>query len=173
MSQAMCAKNDNGAYCVGQPVTSTSSGLSLQQILQYISSPISALRRRTDTLAVAPNMTTFADSNIAFMLIDPSLPSTSLCGACTRNILTSYINFESNVLYTPGLPQSQILKGQTELYTAVQGTCGANFMSGAVQAAGGLSGGTFSSGALAVGADLQKIVGLVTGAFILAVSSAL
>lgn len=135
--------------------------------MQYIASPISALSRRSSSPALTPNMTTFGSSNIAFLLISPDLPSSTLCTPCTRNVLTSYINFESSVPYAPGLPSSQLFPGQSDLYNAVQRTCGASFLSGAVQAAGGLA----TSGA--VGVDFQKIIGFVAGAFILAVSLAL
>ena len=38
------------------------------------------------------------------------------------------------------IANSPLLGGQTDLYKAVTSECGSNFLSGAVQAAGGLSG---------------------------------
>jgi len=38
------------------------------------------------------------------------------------------------------LGESPLMSGQTQLYLAVQNTCGATFMKGTVQAAGRLSG---------------------------------
>jgi len=61
--------------------------------------------------------------------------------------MTQYINFESAVPYAPGLNKSSIMSGQSPLYSAISSECGASFMSGAVQAAGGLSGGLVSNGA--------------------------
>lgn len=75
------------------------------------------------------------------------MESAILCTTCTRNVLTGYFSFESDVLYGPGLSNSILLGGQNELVGAIQQKCGANFLNGAVQAAGGIKQGTFHSGA--------------------------
>jgi len=116
-------------------------------------------------------MTTYHDTNLAFLFLTPSQDATTLCTACSRNVLTAYINFESDVPYAPGLNQSQLLDTQSALYSAIQSKCPAGFLNGAVQAAGGIvTEGPFSSGA--VSAEFQSILVLAMGVATLAVSFA-
>lgn len=180
---SICSKDDNGAWCVmaattttreiGDTVAGDSSSPSLAQLLALLYTDNSgALKRRADVTAILPNMTTYHDTNLPFIFFTPDLDATKLCTACSRNVLTAYMNFESNVPYGPGLSQSQLLDTQSALYSAVQSKCPSGFLSGAVQAAGGLSsGGLFSSGAIStVGAEYQSILALAMGAATLAVS---
>ncbi|KIM41863.1 hypothetical protein M413DRAFT_445073 [Hebeloma cylindrosporum] len=181
---SICSKDDSGAWCVMAATTTTrevsdavagdSSSLSLSQLLALLYTDNSgALKRRADVTAILPNMTTYHDTNLPFLFFTPSLDATKLCTTCSRNVLTAYINFESNVPYGPGLAQSQLLDTQSALYSAIQEKCPAGFLSGAVQAAGGLSGGLFSSGAIStVGAEYQSILALAMGVATLAVSVA-
>jgi hypothetical protein len=67
---------------------------------------------------------------------------------------------------------SILLGGQSALYIAVQSKCPANFLNGAVQAAGGLSGSS-SSAFPTYGAEYQHIIALVMGAVIMVISVAL
>jgi hypothetical protein len=147
LTTAACSKDDSGNYCVTQaqlPASSPSSA----DIQQVLASPDHTI-----------NATTYSTYNIPFFFLQPSLPSDKLCNVCTRNIMTSYMNFEAKVPYAPGLAKSVLLRNQPELYTSIQTTCGSTFLSGAgVQAAGGLSGGTFSSGAIQIGANQGFIV---------------
>jgi hypothetical protein len=61
------------------------------------------------------------------------------------------------------------LGGQMPLYNGISSTCGANFLSGAVQAAGGLSGGLGSgdgssdSAAITTVADMKTVVSVALG----------
>jgi hypothetical protein len=114
-------------------------------------------------------MATYHDNNLPFLFITSNLDATKLCTTCTRNILTAYINFESNVPFGPGLSNSQILNTQPDLYAAIQTKCPSGFLSGAVQAAGGLSGGMFSSGAIPT-VEYQSIFAMAMGVATLAVS---
>ena len=159
---------------VSDTVAGDSSSLPLSQLLAFLYTDNSgALKRRADSSAFLPNMTTYHDTNLPFIFFTPSLDATKLCTACSRNVLTAYINFESNVPYGPGLSQSQLLDTQSALYDAIQQKCPAGFLSGAVQAAGGLSGPLLSSGAIStVGAEYQSILALTLGAATLAVSVA-
>jgi hypothetical protein len=77
----------------------------------------------------------------------------------------SYINFESDLQYASGIGSSQLLKNQPALVSGVQDKCGNNFLSGAVQAAGGLgSGGTgLTSGASSVVRDFQGVAAFIVG----------
>ncbi|KAJ6556884.1 hypothetical protein B0H10DRAFT_1967543 [Mycena sp. CBHHK59/15] len=81
-------------------------------------------------------------------------------------ILTAYIDAEANTNYAPGIPQSTLMQGQTAIYAGVVNTCGSDFLTSTVKAAGGLgsSGTTGSSGAPRVRAAasvLAMLVGVV------------
>jgi hypothetical protein len=73
----------------------------------------------------------------------------------------SYFNFEQNVPYGPGISKSPLMGGQMDLYNAVNNACGSDFFSGAVQAAGGLSGGLAGSTSAAVRSVSQSFGGVV------------
>ncbi|KAJ7153433.1 hypothetical protein C8R43DRAFT_1001906 [Mycena crocata] len=162
---AVCSTDDAGDYCLPQVDSSASSVLS----------PALATKSRRAADAVAaymPNATTIRDNNILFLFLDGSRPKADLCTTCTRSILTSYINFEANTNYAPGIAQSVLMSGQSAIYQGVVSTCGADFLTKAVKAAGGLgqSGTSGSSGALSVRANgvLVMLVGaLGFAAFVL------
>lgn len=78
----------------------------------------------------------------------------------------------SNYPYAPGINNSLILENEPELYDSIESTCGANFLSGAVQAAGGLSSGIMSSDALQVlSRDVTVAISAIFGAAAFAVAS--
>ncbi|KAH9477108.1 hypothetical protein JR316_0011024 [Psilocybe cubensis] len=170
---SVCSKDDSGSWCVMADTTSTredsedsgeTSTLSLAKLMAMLYTKNSALQRRAPVSAIVPNITTYHDTNLPFIFFKPSLDATRLCTTCSRNVLTAYINFESNTPYAPGLSQSLLLSTQSDLYSAIQQKCPANFLSGAVQAAGGLSGGTFSSGAVStVGAASSGLFAIAMG----------
>jgi len=145
LKQAVCSQDGSG-YCIQSAAANTNGsktdvvengGSDVQQYLyEAVSKPLG--RRGVTDEEYTLNSTTWTANNVAFLGLQPTLLSAQLCVACTRNIMTPYITFESNVPYTPGLSQSSILSGQSALYNAIQSTCGASFLSGAVQAAGGL-----------------------------------
>lgn len=132
LRDATCSKDESGKYCAAEITGNAPSPSSLYSGSQKV---------------VTPNYDTLKSSNAAFLFLQPTLSSDKLCTPCTRSIVTSYISFESNTLYAPGLGQSILLAGQGPLYTAVQSSCGASFLSGAVQAAGSLSNSIIDSGA--------------------------
>jgi len=182
LSEAICTKDDNGEYCVSDlgsasgtsPAPAQSSLASIAQNLWSTASAASPARRDQAPIAVVPNVTTYESNNLVFLFLNANLSSAQLCTPCARNILTSYISFESSTPYGPGLGSSQLLGGQSALYQAVQTTCGASFLSGAVQAAGGLSGGILKSGAAPVAAlSNSGVVGTVLGAVALGVAALL
>ena len=74
----------------------------------------------------------------------------------------SYFNFEQSVPYAPGLNNSPLMGGQSELYNAVTNTCGSSFFGGAVQAAGGLSGGLAGSSSAATRSVSESFGDIVT-----------
>jgi len=163
---AVCCKGDNGQYCAIQSTASSgasnTSSLGNSDIQKYLWSTASTLSRRDSAITI-PNATTIEVHNIAFLLLQANLPASSLCTTCTRSIITSYINYESNVPYGLGLSQSTMFGGQTVLYNAIQSTCGASFLSGAVQAAGGISGGILSGAPRTVGVDFRGMMVVMLG----------
>jgi hypothetical protein len=155
MIQAACCKDDSGRYCATQIAGSAPSASSLYNNAQSV---------------ITPNFDTLKSSNGAFLFLSSSLPKEQLCTSCTRSIITAYVSFESNQPYAPGISNSELLGGQAGLYQAVQDTCGATFLNGALQAAGGLAGGitsSFNSPAdrASVSGGLAALVGAVGVAF--------
>jgi len=190
LRNAVCSKDDSGKYCVTQskpaPATSSASDGGPDKALagggtymspqaaqaNLVNSGPAANARRADAPALIPNTTTFRNSNLLFLFFRSDLASADLCVTCARNTLTAYINFESSVPYAPGLSASVLLSNQNTLYTAIQNTCGKSFLSGAVQAAGGLAGGKLTGGASQVaGGEVQGLLTVVTVLVSLAVSS--
>lgn len=55
------------------------------------------------------------------------------------------------------------MSAQVALYTAVQNACGKSFLSGAVQAAGGLSGGVLGSGSIRSIGDFSSTLTIILG----------
>jgi len=173
LTKSVCSKADDLKYCVVElgTTTSGSSGAAspsgkvhlanntpdLKQVQANLWIPTSSgpISRR-DEQAFYPNTTTFRSSNILFLLLQPAL-SNGLCLSCTRSILSSYIDFESSIPYAPGLGKSPLMGGQSALYNAVTTNCGPSFLSGSVQAAGGISGGIVSSGALDVAVSFKTL----------------
>ncbi|KAI5833029.1 hypothetical protein K523DRAFT_297047 [Schizophyllum commune Tattone D] len=120
---AVCSKGDSGDYCA-LSVSKYASGDDVQAAQKSLSS------------GSAGNA--FSANNLAFFFLTDSTDSNYLCTTCTRNVLTSFIDFESDTPYAPGLTNSELMGGQSKLYSGVGSTCGTSFLSGAVQAAGGL-----------------------------------
>jgi hypothetical protein len=177
LKNAVCTKDPNDKYCVIDITTPSSdagaSGAnvdvavgsnSVSSIKQYLWSKVSKTKRATaQTPAMIPNTTTYRNNNILFFLLQPKMDSTILCTACTRSVLMSYFNFEQSVPYGPGISKSPLMGGQMDLYNAVNNACGSDFFSGAVQAAGGLSGGLAGAAtSTAVRSVSQSFGGVVT-----------
>jgi hypothetical protein len=131
LKEAICAKDDDGSWCL--PKVTANIADADKSAIQ------STLSKRAP--AVSPNVGTYCSTNLAFLFVKPSWSEANLCTTCTKNILTSYINFESTLPYAPGLDSSALLCGQTELYQGITNTCGASFLQSQVQAAGGIASG--------------------------------
>ncbi|KAJ3569112.1 hypothetical protein NP233_g5267 [Leucocoprinus birnbaumii] len=171
MKQAICSKDDSGNYCI---VSSTSSGASgdldqVQQALSYV--PTSGTVSRRDESAIAANLTTFQDNYLPFLFRNGNMDNSALCTTCTRNILTSYFNYESDVMYAPGLANSELLGKQSALVGDIQNKCGANFLNGAVAAAGGIK--SEFNGAANVNDRFAGIMAIAAGGLTLAIASLL
>jgi hypothetical protein len=177
LQKSICSKDDSGNYCVSGPSKTTrefdeDGSLSLSKLLAllYFKADNGALTRRD--AAIVPNMDAIAHSNSMFLFFTPDLSSAQLCVTCFRQSLTAYINFESDIPFPYPLNSSTLLSGQLALYNAVQSKCPANFLNGAVTAAGGLAGSS-SSAIPTYSKEYQGIIALVMGAVTLVISIAL
>jgi len=166
----MCSKDNNGNWCVSGPSTSSrefdeeDSELGMSEILSllYMKNDNGALTSRDQSSAFVPNVTDIQANNLAFIFFTANLSATQLCVPCLRQVLTAYINFESNLPYAYSINESSILGMQSALYNAVEAKCPANFLTGSVEAAGGLAG--TSSAIPTYSAGYQRIIALAMGA---------
>jgi len=172
MSQAICAKGDSGKYCVlevGSTSNATGKGpaSNLESLWQPLSSKSS---RRGSPEVIVPDLQVFKDENLAFLGIQPTFSTQDLCQPCTRNVLNEYIKFTSSLPFAPGITNSLLMGGETDLYTSVQTKCGAPFLSGSVQAAGGISNGVMDNGAAGLEVSTRTVVSafsaIIAGFFI-------
>ncbi|GAA5898300.1 uncharacterized protein JCM6883_000986 [Sporobolomyces salmoneus] len=86
--------------------------------------------------SLLPNSQTYRSMSLPFLFLSSSLPSTTLCTPCTKQILTNYISFESRQPYALGLANSPILGGQGELWQGTGEKCGAGFLTNIMQMSG-------------------------------------
>ncbi|KAJ3936460.1 MAG: hypothetical protein NXY57DRAFT_1058505 [Lentinula lateritia] len=162
MKTALCSKSDSGSYCA-LSATSTSSSAAASASGASAATLASQAQQYISTSSGTVNGTTFSTTNLAFMFLQSTLTSAQ-CTTCTRNIMTSYINFESNAPYAPGIASSSLLSQQTSVYNAITSVCGSNFLSGVVQAAGGISTGSSDNGSLRSSAlDIRTIAAVIVG----------
>ncbi|KAK7688725.1 hypothetical protein QCA50_008264 [Cerrena zonata] len=136
LKKAICSKDDSGAYCA---TASTSSGTSLTSLYSKVTAAAQSVFKL--------NVSTLKSTNIAFLFLKATTDSAKLCTSCTRSIFTSYASWETSIPYGPGIANSPLLGGQSDLYNGMKSTCGDSFLTGAVQAAGSLSDGLISNGA--------------------------
>jgi hypothetical protein len=113
MRASLCAKDDSGATC-GASSASVSLGTSNSQSVLG---------------STAPNVSGWQSSGAAFLFLTPSLTSDK-CVPCTRQIVNSYISWESQTMYAPGLGGSLLLQKQGATLAQVKTVCGDNFLSG-------------------------------------------
>ncbi|KAJ3742857.1 hypothetical protein DFH05DRAFT_1536042 [Lentinula detonsa] len=162
MKTALCSKSDSGSFCA-LTATSTSSSAAASASGDSAATIASQAQQYISTSSGTVNTTTFAATNLAFMFIQSTLTSAQ-CTTCTRNVMTSYINFESNAPYAPGIASSLLLGHQTSVYNAITSVCGSNFLSGVVQAAGGISTGSSDNGSLkSLALDIKTIAAVFAG----------
>ncbi|KAF7307873.1 hypothetical protein MKEN_01147800 [Mycena kentingensis (nom. inval.)] len=143
---SVCAKNDEGEWCAMESKANSTSD------------SVSSVVRRADSdsdegeaPAYMPNAATINSNNLLFLLLSGSLPKESLCTTCTKSVLMNYVQFESQLAYAPGLGQSVLFAGQPQLYNDVVATCGSDFLTSAVKAAGGLGQGSTDGESAAMG----------------------
>lgn len=132
LRQSICSKDDSGASCVGQ----IKANVAVSSLYSNVGS--------AGQTVLKPNAQTIASDNILFLGLHAGLPKEQLCTACTRNVLTNYVNFQTTTPYGPGMSNTQMFTGQSNLYQDVQSTCGSSFLAGTM-AAGSLSDGVGSN----------------------------
>lgn len=176
-SQAVCTKDDSGNYCVLEVGSTSNSTKTLLSSDSTDSPPVDGLwsplpngnTRRGEDQVVIPNLQEFKRLNLVFLGLLPSLTADQLCKPCTRNVLNQYIQFMSSIPYAPGIQNSPTMGGETDLYNAVQQKCGAPFLSGSVQAAGGISG-NILNGAAGLSVHTRTVAGalfaIICGLFV-------
>jgi hypothetical protein len=100
---------------------------------------------------ITPNMTTYRNTNLPFLFLQPTMKQSTLCTPCTREVMVSYIKWETAFPYALGLSQSPILGGQSELWNAINATCGPTYVK-AITSEVGIAAASFnsSSGALSL-----------------------
>ncbi|GAA6010390.1 hypothetical protein JCM11491_006300 [Sporobolomyces phaffii] len=86
--------------------------------------------------SLLPNSETYRSMSLPFLFLSSSLPSSTLCTPCTKQILTNYISFESRQPYALGLANSPILGGQGDLWQGTGEKCGSGFLSNIMQMSG-------------------------------------
>ncbi|KAI0278914.1 hypothetical protein BGY98DRAFT_916382 [Russula aff. rugulosa BPL654] len=127
LASAVCQKDTSNNYCVASYSSSNTTKRA-------------SLDRRDDSQEVfMPNAELFSTKNVAFLGIQPSLSATQLCVPCTREVMNIYIAQLGRIPYAPSISKSVLFPSEPELYTAINQKCGASFLGGAVQAAGGLA----------------------------------
>jgi len=140
---SVCSKDTSGNYCAAESST--------------------IARRDQLTTDFIPNITLFTENNLQFIFYQADLNATELCTSCARQIITAYINFESDSPYASGLNSSSLLGTQSALYNAIVAKCPTNFLTNSgAEAAGGLSGSP-SSAISTYGAGYQRLVALLVG----------
>jgi hypothetical protein len=123
---SLCQKNSAGSYCVTTQSSNTTKRSSLD-------------RRDSSQQVNMPNPSIYSQDDIAFLGISPNLAAAQLCTSCTRGVMNSYTSQLNSYPYGPGPSNSVLFPGMTTLYNAITQKCGASFLSGQAQAAGGLA----------------------------------
>lgn len=125
LPKVICLKDTSGKYCLANSTTSSTKRASLD--------------RRGSQEVFIPDAAEFSQNGIPFLGLLASETANNLCTPCTRQIVGAYTTQLSNVPYGPGMSNSQLLSGEPALYSAINSKCGASFLGGEVQAAGGLA----------------------------------
>jgi hypothetical protein len=124
---------------------------------------------------ITPNMTTYRNTNLPFLFLQPNMKASSLCTPCTREVMVSYIKWETAFPYALGLSQSPILGGQSELWNAINATCGQGYVK-AITSEVGITANAFNSSSNALsrfGQGSSGVGSIVAGAAIVAGAVAL
>jgi len=153
LKNVLCQK-ENSKYCVA----SASSPATKRALLN---------RRADAQEAFTPNITAFQQDNIPFLGLQPSLSKDQLCVPCTRDVMTTYTTQMNKYPYAPGTGNSVLLASEPALYGAINSKCGASFLGGAVEAAGGLATGAAPRSADGAFALAGSVIAAAAGAIAL------
>lgn len=106
-----------------------------------VSDPINSIKKRFMSMVqrdpaqsvntatvITPNMTTYRNTNLAYLFLQPNMNQAQLCTPCTREVMVSYISWEVTQPYALGLSSSSILGGQGALWNSINSTCGAAYV---------------------------------------------
>lgn len=117
-------------------VDSATQDYCVQRIAQESQSKVSAgtntasIGNSTNLATVyTPVASTYKDTNLPFLFLNPSMDNKTFCGSCASAIMINYISFENaNPYGYAPLNKSPILGGQSALYTAMTQKCPAAFI---------------------------------------------
>lgn len=123
--EAVCTRDDSNNYCVLNIASDSASQNSTTK--RSLSTEEGQLHRRQAVASENLNGTSLGSSNIAFLFLKTISDKAVLCSSCAKNVMASYISFETSIPYAIGLANSNILGNQAALYKAMQDTCGADF----------------------------------------------
>lgn len=133
---AVCTK-DKDEYCVLNIAQSTVTDEKKTSKRSMFEEDLSLEKRQSASDAassISSNSTN--QTNIAFLFLQPDSDKSTLCSTCSQNVMAAYIQFETSIPYAIGLANSDNLGGQSDLYKAMQKTCGQDFVTGINKQAG-------------------------------------
>ena len=93
-------------------------------------------KRGTADTAQSISSSSLSNSNIAYLFLQPTSDKSVLCSSCSKNIMAAYISFETSIPYAIGLSNSDILNGQSQLYSTMKSVCGDSFTTSINEVAG-------------------------------------
>lgn len=122
-----------------------------------------------DVPSILPDAQTWSTSNLPFLFLSPTMPSSVLCSSCTKQILAAYVAWESRMPYALGLANSPLLSGQGDLWSGLGQVCGTGFLQAVTQQAGeaNLAGGALASVSRVGGAAVVGLASVVAFALYL------
>jgi hypothetical protein len=123
--EAVCTRDDSKNYCVLNIASDTASQNSTTK--RSLFDEDGQLHKRQAVTSESLNGTSLGSSNIAFLFLKSTSDKSVLCSSCAKNVMASYISFETSIPYAIGLANSNILGNQAGLYKSMQDTCGASF----------------------------------------------
>lgn len=157
--EAICTKDAGQNYCL-QTIASSAATSPKRSLLEETFEPLVERQASSssgdDLSSAASAADDQANNNIAFLFLQPTAQKSVLCGDCAKNILASYISFETSIPYGVGLANSPILSGQSAIFKKAKSECGKDWRAN-VNVLAGTQAFTQVSGVM----DRLKVNGLV------------
>jgi hypothetical protein len=144
--QAVCTRDDTNDYCVLNIASDTATESSTTPSKRSMFDEDGQIRKRQAVASSAVSGAELSSSNIAFLFLQTTSDKAVMCSSCAKNVMASYISFETSIPYAIGLANSGILGNQANLYNTMAKTCGNDFTT-AINAAAGTTAFTTVSGA--------------------------